>query len=111
MALALGAYRSLNCACASTVCGQDSYPIRAQQLFLTKKGAQLSRSYRPQKTVDIEAEFAKEAKMANTCVLNVKRLTDHASLPTRGSVHAAGYDLYRCVVCSRQIDTCVRVLE
>ena len=28
--------------------------------------------------------------------LRVKRLTDNAILPTRGSPHAAGYDLYRC---------------
>ena len=45
---------------------------------------------------------AREAKMANTCVLNVKRLTENASLPTRGSAHAAGYDLYRCVVFGRR---------
>ena len=57
----------------------------------TKKGAHL---ITPQKAADIEA---KEAKMANTCVLIVKRLTEHATLPTRGSAHAAGYDLYRCV--------------
>ena len=28
--------------------------------------------------------------------LRVKRLTEHAVLPRRGSPHAAGYDLYRC---------------
>ena len=76
------------------------YPIEAHQPQLEgKKGAQLPRSHRPQKTVDMEAVFAKRAKMDNACVLSVKRLTEHASLPTRGSVHAAGYDLYRCVVC------------
>ena len=46
----------------------------------------------------METVLAKKPKMANTCILNVKRLTVHASLPTRGSAHAAGYDLYRCVV-------------
>ena len=54
----------------------------------------------------METAFAKEAKMANTCVLNVKRLTEHASVPTRGSAHAAGYDLYRFVVCAKRLDTC-----
>ena len=28
-------------------------------------------------------------------VLHVKRLSDNATLPKRGSEHAAGYDLYR----------------
>ena len=27
--------------------------------------------------------------------LMVKRLSEHATIPTRGSSHAAGYDLYR----------------
>ena len=63
-----------------------------------KKGAHLT-IYHRSKTADMEA---KEAKMANTCVLSVKRLTEYASLPTRGSAHAAGYDLYRCVVCGRR---------
>ena len=64
-----------------------------------KKGAHLTIIYHRSKTADMEA---KEAKMANTCVLSVKRLTEYASLPTRGSAHAAGYDLYRCVVCGRR---------
>ena len=29
--------------------------------------------------------------------LLIKRLSDKARIPTRGSAHAAGYDLYRCV--------------
>lgn len=29
-------------------------------------------------------------------MLKVKRLSDNATLPTRGSAQAAGYDLYRC---------------
>lgn len=32
--------------------------------------------------------------------LLVKRLSDNAKLPTRGSAAAAGYDLYRCVYAS-----------
>ena len=42
-------------------------------------------------------------KKTDTCeegALQVKRLSANATLPTRGSRHAAGYDLYRCVVCS-----------
>ena len=42
---------------------------------------------------------AGEAQMANAYLLRVKRLSDQAFLPSRGSAHAAGYDLYRCVVC------------
>ena len=29
--------------------------------------------------------------------INVKRLKENATLPTRGSKHAAGYDLYACL--------------
>ena len=43
---------------------------------------------------DMEADLS---NIVNAHVLNVKRLSDHAFLPTRGSAHAAGYDLYRCV--------------
>ena len=32
---------------------------------------------------------------ADDIVLKVKRLSEMAFLPTRGSTHAAGYDLYR----------------
>ena len=44
----------------------------------------------------------KKAKLANCsektdfCVLRVKRMSEMGFIPTRGSAHAAGYDLYRC---------------
>ncbi|KAG0738595.1 hypothetical protein G6F23_009570 [Rhizopus arrhizus] len=33
-------------------------------------------------------------KMSNSPQLLIKRLSEHAKLPTRGSAHAAGYDIY-----------------
>jgi dUTPase len=38
--------------------------------------------------------------------LLIKRLSDKARLPTRGSSHAAGYDLYACVSMLPGDDTC-----
>ena len=37
-----------------------------------------------------------EASVASEPQLLVKRLSENATLPTRGSALAAGYDLYRC---------------
>ena len=34
-------------------------------------------------------------------LLQVKKLTEHAIIPQRGSKHAAGYDLSRCAVCMK----------
>ena len=33
--------------------------------------------------------------MTQSIILKVKRLSDKAKIPTRGSIHAAGYDLCR----------------
>ena len=44
-----------------------------------------------QKRVKHDNEFKAEMMIP----LKVKKLTDHAYLPTRGSADAAGYDLYR----------------
>lgn len=47
-----------------------------------------------------EVSKAKKAKL-ETCFhsgearLMVKKLSEHATIPSRGSSHAAGYDLYR----------------
>lgn len=38
---------------------------------------------------------AKMACFEKSTVLKCKKLTDNATLPTRGSADAAGYDLYR----------------
>ncbi len=40
----------------------------------------------------------KKSRPAADQTLQVKRLSDKATLPTRGSPFAAGYDLYRCVI-------------
>ena len=43
-----------------------------------------------------------KSELAPVAGLLIKRHSDKARLPTRGSALAAGYDLYRCVfVCSR----------
>ena len=53
----------------------------------------------------MDGTFVKKPKLKDSyddpsvCVLRVKRLSNLARLPTRGSSHAAGYDLYRCVGC------------
>ena len=39
-----------------------------------------------------------KAELAPTSNLLIKRLSEKAKLPTRGSALAAGYDLYRCVL-------------
>ena len=46
----------------------------------------------------IEGPKVKKTRLEGAA-LRVKRLTEHARLPSRGSPHAAGYDLYRCVSC------------
>ncbi len=51
---------------------------------------------------DIDVQASKKRKMsqeppvAPTDSLLIKRLSDKAKLPTKGSALAAGYDLYRC---------------
>ena len=40
----------------------------------------------------------KKTKTDGEGALQVKRLSANATLPTRGSPHAAGYDLYRCAL-------------
>ena len=51
----------------------------------------------------MDGRCEKKAKFSNSCddyglpALKVKRLSELAYLPTRGSALAAGYDLYRCV--------------
>ena len=43
----------------------------------------------------LEAEMEDLCDNSKVTVLSVKRLSESAFLPTRGSAHAAGYDLYR----------------
>ena len=49
--------------------------------------------------VELQVNGAEEPKAKRSrlegVALRVKRLTEHAVLPRRGSPHAAGYDLYR----------------
>jgi hypothetical protein len=46
---------------------------------------------------DTAAPPEKMAKVSSAAVvLAVKKLSEHAQIPTRGSPYAAGYDLYRC---------------
>jgi dUTP pyrophosphatase len=42
-------------------------------------------------------EAQNEAPLAPVANLLIKRLSEKAKLPTRGSPLSAGYDLYRCV--------------
>ena len=49
-----------------------------------------------------------------TSRLLIKRLSEKARLPTRGSLYAAGYDLYRCVfetACARYLRTSLHTLR
>ena len=40
------------------------------------------------------ARISKTMEVINTFKVNIKKLTNNAKIPTRGSVEAAGYDLY-----------------
>jgi hypothetical protein len=46
----------------------------------------------------ISKPYAKPAAASPPRNLRIKRLDKKARLPTRGSVHAAGYDLYRYLI-------------
>lgn len=57
----------------------------------------------PESHIDSNGTLGKRPRLEDdtelvrsTSKLLIKRLSDKARLPTRGSKHAAGYDLHRC---------------
>jgi hypothetical protein len=73
------------------VASQSTNSLNAVQQQLTMT-YEVSENKKRKVSPEPDAESSKSAPVSN---LLIKRLSDKAKLPTRGSAFAAGYDLYR----------------
>ena len=66
----------------------------ATQPNITENGADSLKK----RKLDVSDASHTDALAPPSSKLLIKRLSEKARIPTRGSSHAAGYDLYRCAV-------------